>query len=1335
MARMVEKLIILNDSGIGLLNKLHAFGTHARPLDATHAQLDPSVERFVRRCCSARGLAEMPSQDSLTRLSGFDQFSKHRQQCSSLLRDYFNTFQFLIDWSSEALATLVDISSSVASSSSTAHSDFFRVDTHADVLMQVLILMHRYAAVHLIIVSLSSGPGSQSSMPLQTQQTPALHCELLLCMYALSTPIGVSEVDTYRLAQLLAKGKADAQSIASPASAQTLAASGGLHSELSTPAMLHALQQDMLPLSLFVGTCLMAFAQLVSKWSTSTQLMPLLRGEGLGGGAGGLSVGAPFDIASDAHAEAYSTVHDRAHKELLFVPHMRNAVLFGFLMCPAELARPGSVSLLTSILKHSYIAVIHRDMLLDCMAEYAVLFDEYKSGKFKLSKVKKQFRDILTEYAAIGNMHFEVRKTLRLNLATMHSALLEQPLLCANKLPQIEALLSAACNEVLWYCSHACQPRPFEARKFVFASDASQITLLIGYIERVYQHLAQHVPDISAYYHAMLTTVDMARLNDAMTHLESHISSTQIVYTQSVQSSLRFIHDYLKQSHAQSSFECVRLHVYRVSCTLATCPTNCTSASVNLIMSALSSIVSHSRYCDFLLSYLSSAQVMNRGQFIWHIGSVLRPTLEEALKPRVQSINECSQVAAYITLCSAACEVPSMFHRLSSIEHAALGASAVKSTQILIDTVLTQLEVLLSNVTGEIEYLRRRVNTSAAHARLVDPQAAAEPMPGAESAIASDALRGLKMWRLAAVQILNAFTSVDRVSVYNVSFDLRRHCIDRISHSFRRALRSIVLTQPGANLQKPTILAARVHDLALVYLSMVERHAIGDEVRQSLQTVLVAELTGCQAGNDSSSHRRSNSQSSEDAPVLHTIVQFYVSVFRRDISTLGLVYSPLRRCFCSRSDAAIQFGSTHDSHSLSSPSLVELHALAQSDGTNEQPPVVKEFDRYTDPAELRALLSLIGLSGVALLDSLLLKIVLRHCVSIKQLLISNQNALSLLSSSRFEDAVKWSDALHQVKVNDMDALTSILASIGSVLQMRALMAHAASHQAAVSTPLITQAFTAVARTVHHDQSFDRLSTPHSTEVKQSSEQFDTYCRQLGVSCHSDSSFAGMNEHDPALIASVSLLRQTSSDASLFSYFGLLSSCMYLGKTWRGSSIHAYSCELRGHRSNLHCSAIAVRALLTAFDAIGIYDTSTNMRDTEPIMRSASLTRELRLYLSRSSCTLLHLHQLHVHALSQSPLLLRSSLSQSISSVAASSSSASGGSISDDPSRSLSTFTVIASGLPCLESFVDCCAPRLSLAHVDQVMPFMILRAMHAQSIERAQGKSFTQQMQEDDKES
>jgi len=113
---------------------------------------------------------------------------------------------------------------------------------------------------------------------------------------------------------------------------------------------------------------------------------------------------------------------------VMHLSNMRSWVLWGFLVCPAEAARPGAVEMLALCLRETYQLQIFRDKCINIHREYEDLMD-YKSpnGSFKMSKHKKLFKDAQADHEGMRKVHCDLRTYRRTELEVCDSVFQECP--------------------------------------------------------------------------------------------------------------------------------------------------------------------------------------------------------------------------------------------------------------------------------------------------------------------------------------------------------------------------------------------------------------------------------------------------------------------------------------------------------------------------------------------------------------------------------------------------------------------------------------------------------------------------------------------------------------------------------------------------------------------------------------------------------------------------------------------------------------------------------------------------------------------------------------------
>jgi NCK-associated protein 1 len=107
------------------------------------------------------------------------------------------------------------------------------------------------------------------------------------------------------------------------------------------------LQDDCGEISMRVGDTLMPFQAIINKWSQVKQMVDTRVFNVIDEPK---NMGIPFD--------------ERSHIELIQLDNYKRWILYGFLICPAELQRPGALEMLGSVLKEVFVLQVFRDKVL-----------------------------------------------------------------------------------------------------------------------------------------------------------------------------------------------------------------------------------------------------------------------------------------------------------------------------------------------------------------------------------------------------------------------------------------------------------------------------------------------------------------------------------------------------------------------------------------------------------------------------------------------------------------------------------------------------------------------------------------------------------------------------------------------------------------------------------------------------------------------------------------------------------------------------------------------------------------------------------------------------------
>jgi len=198
--------------------------------------------------------------------------------------------------------------------------------------------------------------------------------------------------------------------------------------------------------------------------------------------------------------DVLSNRNEATHNTLLLLWSLRQWVLWGYLVCPSELAAEGSVPVLLQALSEFTTLVLHRDELYDVYAAYKELFNsfEVKLIKFKLSKHKDSFHRVANAFQEQLDRRVAMRRFLVSELTAMSSLFLVSPAALGPRAPMVLAALRLAKEEILWYFSHR-GAHPYRApNKFTFPMDphARALFRLLFTVSDLLLAQAQDAPDL-----------------------------------------------------------------------------------------------------------------------------------------------------------------------------------------------------------------------------------------------------------------------------------------------------------------------------------------------------------------------------------------------------------------------------------------------------------------------------------------------------------------------------------------------------------------------------------------------------------------------------------------------------------------------------------------------------------------------------------------------------------------------------------------------------------------------------------------------------------------------
>ena len=330
--RNAERLLILGDVGLGLLSRLHLLISYRRPA----TPFTPDIDKFVKNLLTKR-FPDLPTD--LPKQSGFDAFRRSADAIKTCTYEYVATLVDCMGWIAEAWAVLEETGNAVGEFSLTVNSDI----THF-----YFTLLTRFVQLHLLIAQLDTP---------QHQILAHYYAAYLL----VAPPAAISAQSSQAIVTSPTSLDADYTRLAS-------------HLNKYSRQPLKALQAYFTSLSLLIGNalCSSSFSSPVYTYSklkayTDSKLFAI-------------------DTATTTSLSTalLTPCKEPLYAELIGLPRVREYVLYGFLVCPGELQRPGAIELLQQVLQWDVVVPLYRDVVLNVGREYGDLFDNYSKAREQL---------------------------------------------------------------------------------------------------------------------------------------------------------------------------------------------------------------------------------------------------------------------------------------------------------------------------------------------------------------------------------------------------------------------------------------------------------------------------------------------------------------------------------------------------------------------------------------------------------------------------------------------------------------------------------------------------------------------------------------------------------------------------------------------------------------------------------------------------------------------------------------------------------------------------------------------------------------------------------------
>eukprot|EP01006_Ploeotia_vitrea_P037978 TRINITY_DN66191_c5_g3_i2.p1 TRINITY_DN66191_c5_g3~~TRINITY_DN66191_c5_g3_i2.p1 ORF type:complete len:1186 (+),score=697.15 TRINITY_DN66191_c5_g3_i2:131-3688(+) len=773
-------------------------------------------------------------------------------------------------------------------------------------------------------------------------------------------------------------------------------------------------------ITLCIGETLRSFLPVVGKWND----IQMLLGQRL------------FNVL-DKEKEMAKPHKESEFRELLYLDKFHEWVLWGFLMCPAELQPDGALELLQMCLKNTFVLPVYRNELLDIDQEYDKLFDSYRHNKFRLSKHKKILKETYKGTSTIVANHFKLRAYLRIEMTSLLQLFTEFPGLLGPKIQMVWTILRLARNEVDWYIRHL-HVKPHKAKDWVKPDqyEDTRVSELIGLVYEISELVRKHQGIIQRY------SIKYLRVHDSQKLLPvaNRFTKTSQLST-AIASLINEITSGLSSASVNDDFEAIRLNWYRVSAALNDQQSGILGKTSGELTSVMSNVIIHSRNIDKIESQLRQhASFHNLFWYRNELGDIMNKCLNGALgQPR-----HCVSLVAILN------QAMACVHRYCPEEQKLIGEHSVSTAEKFISAIVGVVRHGVQQVLDRTFKLQLPVLPSHA---LADG-----PMPGAESLYERRrGVRDLRLVKKRLSEICESIRTNETIIVYDTEFAPREFLYEMMAKQFQFMVRHLAVPKQAA--QRPSVLLNQIKSLISAY-SIVDNHVninLHDIVRDTFFNEFVDVTTGGvgQPLMDDSNERKDSSSASKKANIVTVLAQWYNrKFFSQDMSKLRINYSALRRGF-------VTIPSRNDSNSSGAAA-----------------------EYYADMSELKALCTLIGPYGVRVFDRLLLSSIRRRFGTIKGILENNSKTLGIMHN-RFTEQQFW--ASHVRNLKDLGPLTSAAILVGCQLNFRKLLRQALREVIADGVPFVYQ-------TVQN--MYDQY--PHNTHMDKKLVELDLLAHDCGV---------------------------------------------------------------------------------------------------------------------------------------------------------------------------------------------------------------------------------------------
>ena len=708
-----------------------------------------------------------------------------------------------------------------------------------------------------------------------------------------------------------------------------------------------------------------------------------------------------FNITANMKAPTVSHLDDLKLRLLPSFNQFNMFVTVGFLCVPGELLKLQSYAeLLKTVVSNNISVIITRSEYLNVVAEYE---NTMKSNN-KLSKLKQIVIDNMgTSITKAIETHQQRREFFRYVLRQILVLIEDRPFLLGYKMPMLEAVLTMAREEVVWYLSHHDRTMTSKLPKFAPKTSTPQqpndtmiyelLSLIVDVREAILKE-SKHIQEfwcgqLSGHYHAQLDSV----ITKVM---EMNAPSDSVTTT------FEGMIEELKTASATSNFQAFRLNFARLLVHFHSSDTTVAVSTVPDFVNVMNEITARTRYVDNLEKVLDKATSLKD---LFYYRPLLQEQYEEVLVScpyQIQYLSIVPKMASeFVYNCSQF--FPEEYERVTtrSVTFAGeflqtLAKAGASFVQDVAKFQITHAQQLLPD--NALKWVPDKRDKKANK-----KQQGEELRPGYESELKTgEHIDNLGNMRTSLLNSVRAACKYHELVVHDTAFIPRAYLQEAFVNKFKAFLSNAIHVEDAGlqpnkdtddfpfSVKRPSVFLAEVSACISAFMTVDE--FCGFKIQTGLNDVLLAQIdlqatrkfyddqdSAMAANRAKKGMKRQQTTSNQTGnPFLITYINWYVDYLRDKGTSVNAIITGLKQAVVSN----------HNS---------PYHA-----------------EDFTDPSELAALCQLIGPSGVRALDERLLSVVSGYVKDIKENLMMNAEVLQTIKKVWYQEN-KFDECVRKLK--------------------------------------------------------------------------------------------------------------------------------------------------------------------------------------------------------------------------------------------------------------------------------------------------------------------------------